>query len=208
MKDMRPTPHSSQLAELAKGRAPEGAEHRTRRRRRFFGVGMGAIALAVVVAPHLLDAHRISSVADRAAEAAGGSPVVGVGACPVALDESWILRAPAPVELASAVFCDYPAGRPGLVPSAGVVPMSQLDDLNADLRQHSVRDQPAAVVPHFLSSKMPEVRVLVGLTFAGQQVALIGSGEPGIYRWQGATPPAIWRPSSQTEQRLADDLAS
>ncbi|MGI8701956.1 MAG: hypothetical protein ACR2JU_12265 [Nocardioidaceae bacterium] len=212
MKDLRPQRDPRYLADLRAGAPSEGAGHgdvrRALRRRRITTGLLAAGALAVVIAPHLIDATRISSVAERAARQANAVEVVPLS-CPASGGYPGTVNPPAPVALERAVVCHYPAGAIGTPPAMGSVPPSQLAALNSDLRAHSARSDAVPEGPTLgQPGRRDESWAVFGVTRLGQRVALSGSHYPSLYVWVGAGAERIWRPSAAVQQMLAADFPS
>lgn len=165
-------------------------------------------ALAVVIAPHLIDGTRISSVTEQAARQADAVEVVALG-CPSSGGYPGAVSPRAPVVLERAVICHYPAGAVDTPAAMGTVPASQLAALNADLKTHSARSD---VVPDGPTLGEPGRRdeswAVFGVTSLGQRVVLSGARYPSLYVWGGAGAERVWRPSPAVQQLLASDLPS
>lgn len=214
MKDLRPQRDPRELGELRQGASvPPGARsadeaQRTRvRHRRTAGLLIAGV-LALVIAPHLIDSTRISSVAERAAEQAGGGVELSVG-CPASGGYADAVNPPPPVTLERAVVCHYFAGSVDVPPTEGDVPPEQLVLLNADLQQHSEHlvhapTDAALVEP----GRRDEAWVVFGVTELGQRVTLSGQRFPDRFVWAGVGPDRVWLPSPSVQDLLTADLPS
>lgn len=203
MKDLRPSSDASRLAEIAKGSTAQPAAGGAITRRRIVVALLVAGALAIVIGPHLLDAHRISSVADRAAQEAGGPTSLPVSACPSRVGLAPKTTAASPVVLTAAVVCRYGSGQPGeQLAAAGAVPAPQLAILNADLRAHVSPNHLPLTHPVGMGGPAP-TWFLIGLTPGGQRVDLVGTGQDRVMVWSVSGLTELWRPSAQVQQLLA-----
>lgn len=213
MKDLRAQGDPRQLAELRRGAtvSPEDRRlvevRRARRRHRWTGGMLIAGVLAVVIAPHLIDATRISSVADRAAAEAGGPAALPLS-CPAAGGYADAVNPPPPVAIERAVVCHYPAGPLDVPAAVGAVAPAQLALLNADLRANSRRSGGADATQAALGvpGRRSETWVVFGVTQLGQRVTLSGQPYPARFVWSGVGPAREWRPSVAVQQLLASAL--
>lgn len=214
MKDLRSPRDPRELTVLLHGASrldggteAEGEMRRGKRRRRMSAALLIGIVLAVVIAPHLIDGTRVSSVADRAAADAEGLVAEPVS-CPGWGSPDGVSVVPEePVVLESAVLCRYRRGASGALPQQGPVPVAQLPALNADLQAHSAQVGGVGVERDVAAVRPAGSRwTLVGVTQLGQRVALTVSRYPDRYVWAGAGPRRVWLPAPAVQQMLAADL--
>ena len=216
MKDLRTPPDPRHLASLRRGGTARHGERsdeearRLRNRHRWTAGFLIAGVLALVIAPHLLDASRISSVANRAAAQAAGARSELALTCPASGGYADAVNPPPPVTIERAVICHYFAGPVDLPPVTGDVPPAELTEFNADLQSHS-RPVPAdesTSATLAVPGRRAETWVVFGVTALGQRVTLTGSPFPARFTWSGAGPERAWRPSPVVQQLLAADLPS